>query len=52
MNFVNYCYVDTEVEMKEIYISSYIWTFFENFILDMVRVCFRGGVVRGWFVVG
>lgn len=39
VNFVNYCYVDMEVEMKEIYISNYIWMFFENFILDMVWVC-------------
>ncbi|XP_044632352.1 inositol 1,4,5-trisphosphate-gated calcium channel ITPR3 isoform X3 [Equus asinus] len=39
VNFVNHCYVDTEVEMKEIYTSSHIWTLFENFTLDMARVC-------------
>ncbi|XP_041439755.1 inositol 1,4,5-trisphosphate receptor type 3 isoform X2 [Xenopus laevis] len=39
VNFVNHCYVDTEVEMKEIYTSNHIWTLFENFILDMARVC-------------
>ncbi|XP_049746274.1 inositol 1,4,5-trisphosphate receptor type 3 isoform X2 [Elephas maximus indicus] len=39
VNFVNHCYVDTEVEMKEIYTSNHIWTLFESFILDMARVC-------------
>uniref|UniRef100_A0A8C0S3T7 Inositol 1,4,5-trisphosphate receptor n=1 Tax=Canis lupus familiaris TaxID=9615 RepID=A0A8C0S3T7_CANLF len=39
VNFVNHCYVDTEVEMKEIYTSNHIWTLFENFTLDMARVC-------------
>lgn len=43
VNFVNHCYVDTEVEMKEIYTSNHIWTLFENFTLDMARV--RG---EGW----
>ncbi|ELW69529.1 Inositol 1,4,5-trisphosphate receptor type 3 [Tupaia chinensis] len=41
VNFVNHCYVDTEVEMKEIYTSNHIWTLFENFTLDMARVCSR-----------
>uniref|UniRef100_A0A8C3EY50 Inositol 1,4,5-trisphosphate receptor n=1 Tax=Corvus moneduloides TaxID=1196302 RepID=A0A8C3EY50_CORMO len=43
VNFVNHCYVDTEVEMKEIYTSNHIWTLFENFTLDMAQV--RG---EGW----
>lgn len=43
VNFVNHCYVDTEVEMKEIYTSNHIWTLFENFTLDMARVCPPGG---------
>lgn len=38
VNFVNHCYVDTEVEMKEIYTSNHIWTLFESFTLDMARV--------------
>uniref|UniRef100_A0A8C0EPU0 Inositol 1,4,5-trisphosphate receptor n=1 Tax=Bubo bubo TaxID=30461 RepID=A0A8C0EPU0_BUBBB len=42
VNFVNHCYVDTEVEMKEIYTSNHIWTLFENFTLDMARVCGEG----------
>ncbi|XP_008294222.1 inositol 1,4,5-trisphosphate receptor type 2 [Stegastes partitus] len=39
VNFVNHCYVDTEVEMKEIYTSSHIWRLFDNFLVDMSRVC-------------
>uniref|UniRef100_A0A8C3NRM2 Inositol 1,4,5-trisphosphate receptor n=1 Tax=Cyanoderma ruficeps TaxID=181631 RepID=A0A8C3NRM2_9PASS len=42
VNFVNHCYVDTEVEMKEIYTSNHIWTLFENFTLDMAQVCGEG----------
>uniref|UniRef100_A0A673ICD5 Inositol 1,4,5-trisphosphate receptor n=1 Tax=Sinocyclocheilus rhinocerous TaxID=307959 RepID=A0A673ICD5_9TELE len=37
VNFVNHCYVDTEVEMKEIYTSNHIWKLFENFLVDMAR---------------
>ncbi|CAB1335972.1 unnamed protein product [Coregonus sp. 'balchen'] len=33
VNFVNHCYVDTEVEMKEIYTSNHIWKLFEDFIV-------------------
>ncbi|XP_042527306.1 inositol 1,4,5-trisphosphate receptor type 2 [Dipodomys spectabilis] len=39
VNFVNHCYVDTEVEMKEIYTSNHIWKLFESFLVDMARVC-------------
>ncbi|XP_017278513.1 inositol 1,4,5-trisphosphate receptor type 2 isoform X2 [Kryptolebias marmoratus] len=39
VNFVNHCYVDTEVEMKEIYTSSHIWRLFDNFLVDMSRIC-------------
>ncbi|XP_072241681.1 inositol 1,4,5-trisphosphate-gated calcium channel ITPR2 isoform X3 [Leuresthes tenuis] len=39
VNFVNHCYVDTEVEMKEIYTSPHIWRLFDNFLVDMARVC-------------
>ncbi|XP_072569106.1 inositol 1,4,5-trisphosphate-gated calcium channel ITPR3 [Paramormyrops kingsleyae] len=39
VNFVNHCYVDTEVEMKEIYTSNHIWNLFDNFTVDMARVC-------------
>lgn len=38
VNFVNHCYVDTEVEMKEIYTSKHIWKLFNNFLVDMSRV--------------
>ncbi|MGH0141198.1 UNVERIFIED_CONTAM: hypothetical protein FKN15_010726 [Acipenser sinensis] len=39
VNFVNHCYVDTEVEMKEIYTSNHIWKLFDNFTVDMARMC-------------
>ena len=38
VNFVNHCYVDTEVEMKEIYTSNHMWKLFENFLVDTCRV--------------
>lgn len=40
VNFVNHCYVDTEVEMKEIYTSNHIWKLFDNFLVDMSSVRF------------
>lgn len=52
VNFVNHCYVDTEVEMKEIYTSNHIWTLFENFTLDMARVCACGSVGLSWPLEG
>ncbi|XP_076133509.1 inositol 1,4,5-trisphosphate-gated calcium channel ITPR3 isoform X1 [Alosa pseudoharengus] len=39
VNFVNHCYVDTEVEMKEIYTSNHIWRLFEDFTVDMAQIC-------------
>ncbi|KAL4226234.1 Inositol 1 [Mactra antiquata] len=38
INFLNHCYIDTEVEMKEIYTSSHMWTLFQNFLVDMAFV--------------
>ena len=36
INFLNHCYIDTEVEMKEIYNSQHMWTLFENsFMVDL-----------------
>ncbi|KAL1130070.1 hypothetical protein AAG570_013013 [Ranatra chinensis] len=35
-NFLNHCYIDTAVEMKEIYTSNHMWSLFEkSFIVDM-----------------
>ncbi|XP_076363094.1 inositol 1,4,5,-trisphosphate receptor isoform X2 [Tachypleus tridentatus] len=39
INFLSHCFIDTEVEMKEIYTSNHIWTLFENFLIDMAMVC-------------
>ncbi|XP_069694590.1 inositol 1,4,5-trisphosphate receptor isoform X4 [Periplaneta americana] len=36
INFLNHCYIDTEVEMKEIYTSNHMWSLFEkSFLVDM-----------------
>ena len=36
VNFLTHCYIDTEVEMKEIYTSHHMWQLFESsFLLDM-----------------
>ncbi|KAK6175051.1 hypothetical protein SNE40_013589 [Patella caerulea] len=39
INFLNHCYVDTEVEMKELFNSRHMWTLFEDFLVDMAMVC-------------
>ncbi|XP_053087947.1 inositol 1,4,5-trisphosphate receptor type 1 isoform X3 [Pangasianodon hypophthalmus] len=39
VNFLNHCYVDTEVEMKEIYTSNHMWKLFDDFLVDVCRVC-------------
>uniref|UniRef100_A0A8C4QFE0 Inositol 1,4,5-trisphosphate receptor n=1 Tax=Eptatretus burgeri TaxID=7764 RepID=A0A8C4QFE0_EPTBU len=41
VNFLNHCYIDTEVEMKEIYTSNHMWKLFESFLVDISRVCNR-----------
>ncbi|XP_065669152.1 inositol 1,4,5-trisphosphate-gated calcium channel ITPR1 isoform X5 [Hydra vulgaris] len=38
VNFLNHCYVDTEVEMKEIYSSGHMWKLFEDFMVDIGKV--------------
>ncbi|GBP00154.1 Inositol 1,4,5-trisphosphate receptor [Eumeta japonica] len=39
VGFLNHCYIDTEVEMKEIYSSNYMWDLFERcFLQDMQAV--------------
>jgi inositol 1,4,5-triphosphate receptor type 1 len=39
INFLNHCYIDTEVEMKEIYTSNHMWSLFErSFLVDMGQV--------------
>ncbi|XP_054164139.1 inositol 1,4,5-trisphosphate receptor-like isoform X3 [Oppia nitens] len=39
INFLTHCFIDTEMEMKEIYASNHIWTLLENFLVDMATVC-------------
>lgn len=39
IDFLNHCYIDTEVEMKEIYSSNHMWNIFENsFLSDLEHV--------------
>ncbi|CAK9290328.1 unnamed protein product [Gordionus sp. m RMFG-2023] len=38
VNFLTQCYIDTEIEMKEIYSSNHIWILFENFLEDIDKV--------------
>ncbi|XP_012156517.1 inositol 1,4,5-trisphosphate receptor isoform X2 [Ceratitis capitata] len=36
VDFLNHCYIDTEVEVKEIYSSSHMWNLFEkSFLVDI-----------------
>lgn len=52
VNFLNHCYVDTEVEMKEIYSSNHIWTLFDDFMADIERVTSPEGVKSKWVLTG
>lgn len=39
VDFLSHCYIDTEVEMKEIYSSHHMWNLFEkSFLADINRV--------------
>lgn len=43
VDFLNHCYIDTEVEMKEIYSSNHMWNIFENsFLYDLDKVIQNG----------
>lgn len=38
IDFLNHCYIDTEVEVKEIYTSNHMWSLFErSFGVDMAK---------------
>jgi len=38
IDFLNHCYIDTEVEVKEIYTSNHMWSLFErSFVVDMAK---------------
>lgn len=39
VDFLNHCYIDTEVEMKEIYSSNHMWNLFEkSFVIDINQI--------------
>lgn len=43
IDFLNHCYIDTEVEMKEIYSSNHMWNIFEkSFLPDLDHVLEHG----------
>lgn len=43
VEFLNHCYIDTEVEMKEIYSSNHMWNLFEkSFLTDMNAILSSG----------
>lgn len=43
VDFLNHCYIDTEVEMKEIYSSSHMWNLFEkSFLVDINQLISQG----------
>lgn len=39
IDFLAHCFIDTEMEMKEIYTSNHIWNLLENFLVDIGTVC-------------
>ncbi|XP_063389990.1 inositol 1,4,5-trisphosphate receptor [Cydia fagiglandana] len=42
VGFLNHCYIDTEVEMKEIYSSNYMWDLFERSFLQDMQAILQG----------
>lgn len=48
INFLNHCFIDTEVEMKEIYVSNHIWNLFENFLMDINRLLTESSHTRSF----
>ncbi len=41
VNFLTHCYIDTEVEMKEIYTSHHMWKLFErSFLVTVLKITF------------
>ncbi|XP_037951904.1 inositol 1,4,5-trisphosphate receptor [Teleopsis dalmanni] len=45
VDFLNHCYIDTEVEMKEIYSSSHMWNLFEkSFLVDINQLIATGAI--------
>ena len=45
VDFLNHCYIDTEVEMKEIYSSGHMWNLFEkSFLVDINQLIAVGAL--------
>lgn len=47
VDFLNHCFIDTEVEMKEIYSSNHMWSLFEkSFLVDINNVVQFGPIAN------
>ncbi|XP_073839343.1 inositol 1,4,5,-trisphosphate receptor isoform X2 [Musca autumnalis] len=44
VDFLNHCYIDTEVEMKEIYSSGHMWNLFEKSFMVDINLLINTGV--------
>ena len=40
IEFLMHCYIDTDVEIKEIYTKNHMWTVFQNFLQDVNKVLY------------
>lgn len=38
VEFLMHCYIDTDVEIKEIYTRNHMWVVFNNFVEDIDKV--------------
>ena len=38
VEFLMHCYIDTDVEIKEIYTRNHMWVVFNNFVEDIQKV--------------
>lgn len=38
VEFLMHCYIDTDVEIKEIYTRNHMWVVFNNFVEDIRKV--------------
>lgn len=46
VEFLNHCYIDTEVEVKEIYSSHHMWSLFEkSFLVDINQVVLSSSAI-------
>ena len=39
VRFLFHCYIDTEVDNKEIFTKEHVWELFKSFLVDIAKVC-------------